>query len=61
MARTFLSGLVAAVTTVCKYMNRYGAFILPLLNDDEKSIFLGLQAACRLFLNSSIVVKAKND
>jgi len=61
MARTFLSGLVLVVKQVCTYMNKYGAFILPLLTDDEKAIFTGLQAACRLFLNSSIVVKAKND
>lgn len=61
MARTFLSGLVAVVAATCRYMNKYGAFILPLLSDDEKLIFTGLQAACRLFLNSTIVVKAKND
>lgn len=61
MARTYLSGLVAAVYTLCKYTTKYGPVITPLLDSPEKEIFAALIAACNSFMQSTIPEKAKND
>lgn len=61
MARTYLTQLVKIVKTLCTYINRYGALIVPILDSPEKEIFLALQASCTAFMNSSIVTQAKND
>jgi hypothetical protein len=61
MARTYLTGLVKIVYTLCKYTTRYGGAITPLLDSPEKEVFLALVAACNSFMLSSIPEQAKAD
>jgi hypothetical protein len=61
VARTYLTGLVSAVKTLCKYTTKYGPTIVVLLDSPEKEIFNALIAACNAFMQSTIVDKAKND
>lgn len=61
MARTYLSGLVAVVHAVCKYITKYGPIILPQLDDNEKLVLQAVITACNAFMGSSIVTQAKND
>lgn len=61
MARTYLSGLVAVVHAVCKYVTKYGPVFMPLLDSPEKEAVALLVSTCQSFMQSTIVEKAKND
>lgn len=61
MARTYLTGLVKLVFTLCKYTTKYGPAIRGALTTPELEILDALIAACNAFMASSIVAVAKAD
>jgi hypothetical protein len=61
MARTYLSGLVALVAALCKYITRYQSLISSQLAGESLVIFQALIVACNAFMQSDIPGQAKSD
>lgn len=61
MARTYLSGLVAIVYQLCKYITRYQSLITSQLAGESLAVFTALAVACNAFMQSDIPNQAKSD